>query len=77
MIGWGTFIWFIVNFPFLRKERWAWFAMIIGGLAWFIPDTLISFICGAYFNVIVNVMFLALLFIPLIAVAKEFNKKKL
>ena len=74
MIGWGIFVWFIVNGPLLRKERWAWFAMTIGMIAWFIPDTLISVICGANFNAVLNVMFLLLFLVPLIFIYKDFKE---
>jgi hypothetical protein len=75
MIGWGIFILYLLQNAFALKERWTWYAISVGMLAWFIPDTFMSYFCGAYFNVILNsFLFLAFL-MPLIFTFKVFNRK--
>jgi hypothetical protein len=73
MIGWGICILYILQNAFTRKERWAWFAVTIGLLAWFIPDTFMSYFCGAIFNVVLNFLLLIVFLLPLIFTFKELN----
>ncbi len=74
MIGWGICILYILKNAFLRKEKWAWLAIAIGLLSWFIPDTFMSCFCGALFNVVLNSLLLLTFLLPLIFTFKEFNK---
>jgi hypothetical protein len=73
MAGWGLFIWFVVKNAFRKKEKWSWFALLISSCVWFIPDTTISEICGAYLNVYSNCLLFLALIIPLWFTRYEFG----
>jgi len=76
MIGWGICILYVLQNAFIRKERWAWFAIIVGLLAWFIPDTFMSYFSGAIFNVVLNFALLLAFLLPLIFTFRDFNTKQ-
>lgn len=65
MAGWGVFIWFVLKNAFVRKEKWSWLALAFSMVVWFIPDTMVSAICGAYFNVVINSLLLLIIVLPL------------
>ena len=73
MIGWGICILYLLQNAFARKERWAWFAIVVGLLAWFIPDTFMSYYCGVVFNVVLNFVILLGFMLPLVFTFNEFN----
>jgi hypothetical protein len=72
MAGWGVFIWFLLKNAFVKKEKWAWRALAISMMVWFIPDTMISAIYGVYFNVVVNSLLLLIIALPLSFTYKDF-----
>jgi hypothetical protein len=74
IFGWGIFMTYIANYPFKRKEKWAWKCFAAGTLCWFIPDTLISLISGVIFNAVFNFILLLLIFFPLVFSRKFFNQ---
>jgi hypothetical protein len=76
MIGWGICILYVLQNAFVRKERWAWFAITVGLLAWFIPDTFMSYFSGAIFNVILNFLLLLTFLLPLVFTFSDFNTKQ-
>jgi hypothetical protein len=76
MVGWGICILYVLQNAFIRKERWAWFAITVGLLAWFIPDTFMSYFSGAIFNVILNFLLLLTFLLPLVFTFSDFNTKQ-
>jgi len=72
MAGWGVTLWFIVNGPFRKKERWSRDAIVAGIIVWFIVDTLLSLYAKVYFNAGFNTLVLVLAGVPLIMTSKEF-----
>ncbi|HDZ61702.1 MAG TPA: hypothetical protein ENH40_00975, partial [Nitrospirae bacterium] len=48
MAGWGIITAFIVQYPFRKKEKWAWSGLVIMLLVWFVLDTSISLIYRVY-----------------------------
>ena len=73
MAGWGLTLAFIVNGPFGKKEKWSRDAIAAGVILWFVVDTIMSVYTGAYFNVGVNVLVLALAGLPLVMTIKDFK----
>lgn len=73
MAGWGVTLAFIVFYPFTKKERWAWNAIVIGLALWFLVDTFMTVYTRAYFNVGVNVLLIVLAGIPLLMSRKAFD----
>jgi len=73
MAGWGVFFIFLAHFPFQRKEKWAWYCLLVGTLVWYVPDTFISLASGVILNAIINTALLALLILPLLFTHKAFS----
>ena len=65
---------FIAYYPFKRKERWSRNAIAVGFGAWFIIDSTVSVICGAYFQLyIFNGISLLQKLLPLFFTWKAFD----
>lgn len=73
MMGWGTIILFIVWKPFRRGERWAWYALLVSLLIWFLPDSYASAVNQVPENVLLNIGFLVMLGLPLIGTYSAFH----
>jgi len=68
---------FIVLFPFYRREPWAWYAILIAILTWFVIDSGLSFYHSAAFNVwMINIWPMILICIPLIMTYRNFFPKE-
>jgi len=64
---------FIVAFPFKRRERWAWHALLWPMLLWFCVDSTVSALHGAYFNIyLINLVPLVIFGVPLLATRSMF-----
>ncbi|MEL6615822.1 MAG: hypothetical protein AAFQ43_08795, partial [Bacteroidota bacterium] len=64
---------FIAAVPFARRERWAWWATLVGMLVWFVTDSTLSISHGAAFNVLqINLMPLLVFGPPLAATRRAF-----
>jgi hypothetical protein len=72
MAGWGMCIYLMLKHAFVKKEKWTWIALLISMIIWFIPDTIISVLYGAYFNVIINTLILFIIALPLSFVYQDF-----
>ena len=68
----GILIFFIVKNAFAKKEKWAWYCLLIGVAAWFMVDTPVSFYFQVHFNVVFNVVLLSATLIPLALTRKDF-----
>ena len=52
MAGYFLLQYFIVKNAFAKRELWGWQAIMIAFFSWFIVDTIMSAIHGAWFNII-------------------------
>ena len=70
--SWGVLIAFIAYYPFKLREKWAWNAISISVLFWFVVDTT----CSLYYDVVINAVFnlftLVLFALPLLITRKYF-----
>jgi len=73
MVGWAAALLFIAAGPFGRGERWAWQAVTASLLAWFVPGTLLWLWLGVMLNVAINVAFIAVFAVPLLAARRHFH----
>lgn len=75
IVGYHVLIIMVSENAFRKKEPWAFHAIWISLLSWFLIDSGISIYYGAIHNVvIINLAALILILIPLIATRKEFIK---
>ena len=73
MVGFHVLMIMISENSFKKKEPWAYKAMWLGLLSWFLIDSGISVFYGAIHNVLlINIPALALIGLPLIMTRKEF-----
>jgi hypothetical protein len=64
---------YLAHEAFRRRERWAWKASVGALLAWFVTDSAVSALHGAYFNIyLINVFALAGIGLPLAMTRKGF-----
>jgi hypothetical protein len=70
--GWGIFLAFLAQYPFGRKEKWAWNYLVIGLLVWFVLDTSISISYKVYINAVFNTALFILAILPVVFTRKNF-----
>lgn len=73
MFGWGVLLAFVVRTWFNRGVREAWLAVTLSVVAWFVPDTTYSLWSGFWPNAVLNVVFLVLFAVPLLATRSAFH----
>lgn len=71
----GILLYFISNYAYGKKDRWARSAILTGAICWFIVDEFISLYFSVYFNAIFNVGLLAAFLMPVIFTGKYFKKE--
>jgi len=77
IVGFHLLMIMISENAFKRKEKWAYQAMWIGMLSWFIIDSGLSFHYGAIHNIVlINIVALVLIGLPLVMTRKEFSVRK-
>lgn len=72
-------LFYAVRFGFKRRERWAWWAILISHLAWFVIDSSVSFYHRAYFNfniLLINITPVIVYGIPLLLTWKYFQRRQ-
>lgn len=74
MVGWGTALLYVLFCTFRDNLVIGWKTVTGSVLAWFIPDTAYSLISGFWQNAVLNVGFLILFAIPLLAMRKNIFK---
>lgn len=67
MAAWGVIMAFVAHYPYARRERWAWRAMALAVLVWFIPDTALAVAFGLTVAWTGNIVLLLLFAVPLLA----------
>ena len=76
IVGFHLLMIMISENSFKNKEKWAYKALWLGLLPWFIIDSGISIYYGAFYNVIlINLVALILIGLPLVMTRKEFINK--
>jgi hypothetical protein len=71
--GWGTTLAFLAHYPFRDQKPWAWTAVLVSLLVWYPVDTLLSWIYGVTFNVILNTVLFLLALVPVLMTRKFFK----
>lgn len=77
MTGWGVAILYLIHYPLQRKEQWAWNAILLPLLIWFLIDSSLSACHGAYFNVIINFVLILQFIAPLMFLRNSFSNQKI
>jgi hypothetical protein len=73
LAGYFVMAFFLVYHGFPARTRWTYHAVIAGLLVWFVIDSTVSCLHGAFFNVaMVNIPALVLLGLPLVMLRKAF-----
>jgi len=67
MIGWGAALVLVARGPFAAGHTLGWRVVAFSILAWFMPDTAYSLWSGFWQNAVLNVGFLLLFGVPLLA----------
>lgn len=73
MAGWGIQLLFITLFAFRKRQRWAWWSIMVSVVLWFGIDEFFSLYYGVYHNALLNIPFFLMLMIPLVVTVKDFN----
>ena len=76
MFGWGVALALVIRSVFAKGHRAGWNIVALSVCAWFIPDTSYSLISGYWQNAVLNIVFLLLFAVPLIATRKTFLTSK-
>ncbi|MCP3900446.1 MAG: hypothetical protein GY707_12110 [Desulfobacteraceae bacterium] len=76
LAGWGVFISYIAFYPFRKKEKWAWWCVLLGGAVWIIPDMIFSLKFKVFINVISNITLYILMMLPVVFTYHDFHKEK-
>jgi len=75
IIGFHLLAIFIINFALRQKEKWAYFALWVALIAWFLIDSSWSLFYGAAYNVwFINLPAFVMIAIPLILLNKAIMK---
>ena len=67
MFGWGVALLLVVRGQFARGSRLAWQVIGFSVAAWFVPDTVFSLWSGFWQNAMLNLIFVVLFSVPLVA----------
>lgn len=75
IVGFHVLMLYIVIYPFRRREYWAFQALWLSLLSWFLIDSGLSWYYGAVHNIVlINLVALILIGIPLLATSRAFKK---
>lgn len=75
MVSWALALMFVVAVPFARRERWAWWCVVVSVSSWAPLDTAISLAHGVEVNALLNSMAVVMLAIPLAATWRIATKR--
>ena len=71
MASWSIVMLFLAIFPLRQGQRWAWFAIVISTIVWFIGDSYISIATGFALHAGLNLSVFIPLMIPLAMTYKQ------
>jgi len=74
MLGWGLSLLIIVRRLFARGSRLAWQLIGFSVTVWFVADTTYSLTSGYWSNAMLNLVFVGLFAVPLLASYRVFNE---
>jgi len=74
MASWAIVMLFLVMFPLRQGQRWAWYALVISVLVWFIGDGYASVVTGFALHAGLNLSVFIPLMIPLVAIRRQLQK---
>lgn len=75
MLAWGSALLFVLFGTFQENLSIGWKTVIGSVVAWFIPDTTFSLWSGFWQNAILNMFFMILFAIPLIAIKRSLDSE--
>ena len=67
MVGWGCALVLVVRGPFAAGAAIGWRIIALSVAAWFVPDTAYSLWSGFWQNAVLNLVFLIVFAVPLVA----------
>lgn len=73
MFGWGFTLLLVVRNLFAQGDTLGWQIVAISVVAWFVPDTAFSLWSGFWQNAVLNVVFIVLFAVPLVATYRAFH----
>jgi hypothetical protein len=76
LMSWGLSLYWIVKYPFKQGEPWAWTAVFVTTLVWFIGDGYASISTGFALHALINVGVFLPIMIPLYFVRPYFFSKQ-
>ena len=71
----GILMFFIFTFSFLKREKWAFSAILTGLIIWYSLNTGFTIIYKVYFKIIIDTIFFLSVMIPIIIIRKGFKEK--
>lgn len=71
--GFFIFQWFIAKHAYAKKQLWAYNAIVSAFLFWFLLDSMMCLINGAYFNIVIANIPALLAMIPIFFTRKYFK----
>ncbi|MCU0479744.1 MAG: hypothetical protein MUE54_00870 [Anaerolineae bacterium] len=72
IVGWMVLMGMIVYIPFRRGEKWAWVAVFVSSIVWFVLDSFTSAVNGMAINLIPNVLTIIVFLVALGATYRTF-----
>jgi hypothetical protein len=66
LVGTGSLIWGITTEVYSKAPKIGGRIILTGILAWYLPDSFGSYMVGAWFNVVLNTVFLAMFAVPIL-----------
>lgn len=76
MLGWGIALLMVVRLLYARGSRLGWQIVGASVLAWFVSDTAFSLHFGFWQNAVLNLVFLVLFLVPLLATYGLFRESR-
>jgi len=73
LASWALVMFFLVRFPLSQGHKWAWFAIALSLIVWFIGDGYASIATGFVVHVALNLSMLIMIGIPLLATYRQVN----
>jgi hypothetical protein len=69
--SWAILMFFLVMFPLRQGEKWAWVAITLSIIVWFIGDGYVSVVTGFPLHAVLNLSIFVMMGIPLLATYKQ------
>ncbi len=73
LTSWGLLLAFLIAFPLRQGQKWAWYAITLSILVWFVGDGYASVSTGFAIHALINVPVLVLMGIPLLATYRQLH----